>query len=206
MKLLRAIVYLVDIASGASVLLSSIPAFLAGQGFDVGPFFGWFAANSVWLLPISCFALGLTLGFAGGWKTKGANDVKEVSGLDPVEERDPFISKRRLRRREREQITEALSCSTWINTKMIGDLYFDDLRFTKEDMAAAHDPLVEQYIVYTAPVEMDGVTFYRICLRPGYRSLFAKHEDYFFDEIERLCHGRVEVDRKGRTGCKLVGG
>ncbi len=74
MKAIKAIYGALSIAVLLLNLATGIPTFMERYGVDVGPFFGWFAANSGWLLPLSCLALGLLVGFGVGWSIRSKSD------------------------------------------------------------------------------------------------------------------------------------
>lgn len=67
-------------------LLTGVPTLCERYGVDVGPFFGWFAANSALLLPLSCLAIGLAAGFssAGASVTSKRRESARMPQRSPV--------------------------------------------------------------------------------------------------------------------------
>lgn len=99
---------------------------------------------------------------------------------------------------EREQITRDLSSVHHVGLFFIVKLYFTGFEISEGDMSEAGDSLVVSGIAYTAPCDIDGRRLYKVELVPDKRALYARHEGYFFDEIERMGRGMVEVNRSAR--------
>ncbi|WP_461185950.1 hypothetical protein [Adlercreutzia sp. CNCM I-6216] len=164
------------IGAAVSAFLSA-PSWLPVFGIECGWFGNRLVALFQGLLPI----LMLIAGFLLGW-----NAHKRRMARDSVAA-------------EREQITRDLSCGDLFALDLIADLYCSGFKMAKGDAAAVGDPTVRAGVVYTAPVEIGGLSSYRMDLEPEKRALFARHEAFFFDEVRRLGHGRLLVDAEKRA-------
>ena len=77
---------------------------------------------------------------------------------------------------------------------LIAQLYCDGFTMAKGNLADANDPLWLAGIVTTGRVEAAGLVSYKIDLVPEKRSLYARNERFFLDEVKRIGGGRVFVD------------
>lgn len=98
---------------------------------------------------------------------------------------------------ERAQITSDLTCCDFPGMLLVAQLYCDGFTMAKGDLAEANDPVWLAGIVTTGRVEVDGIVSYRLDLAPERRSLYARHERFFLEEVKRIGKGRVDVDFDG---------
>ncbi len=77
MRVLKAVWKAMGALGVVLTLLAGVPSVVQTYGIDVGPFLGWFADNSFWLLPSSCFVLGLAVGIDVGWSLRDKRARKE---------------------------------------------------------------------------------------------------------------------------------
>lgn len=106
---------------------------------------------------------------------------------------------------ERAQITSDLTCCDFPGMLLVAQLYCDGFRMAKGNLAEVNDPVWVAGIVVTGRMEIDGVVSYRVDLAPEKRALYARHERFFLEEVQRLGKGRVSVDFDG-AAVRLISG
>lgn len=106
---------------------------------------------------------------------------------------------------ERAQITSDLTCCDFPGMLLVAQLYCDGFRMAKGNLSEVNDPVWVAGIVVTGRMEIDGVVSYRVDLAPEKRALYARHERFFLEEVQRLGKGRVSVDFDG-AAVRLISG
>ena len=149
-----------------------------------------FARANPIAVSVSCLMAILVGGFFGQyarlrWMRRNGVTAERISELEKYE---------KLYKGERTQITDDLTCCDFPAMLLVAELYCDGFRMAEGDIADANDPLWLAGIVTTGRVEVDGLVSYKIDLMPEKRSMYARHERFFLEEVQRIGGGRVSVD------------
>lgn len=149
---------------------------------------------SYWTVPPLLLGCGIWI----GWSMKArkmAEDGITAESVRALEEKVAAFEE--MYGEERAQITADLTCCDLPGMLLIAQLYCDGFTMAKGDLAEANDPVWLAGIVTTGRVEVDGIVSYRLDLAPERRSLYARHERFFLEEVKRIGKGRVDVDFDG---------
>ncbi len=184
-------------------ILTGVPSLLKMLGVDVGPVFGWFAANSSFLLPIACLAVGGAAGFGIGWNVrncsahKEADSVKEKLGMT-VEEAATRLGEQKA---EDQVLVDKVNGLPIDFKRLLAWLYveeridgsscsdFSDLL----DFAAVPGEVEEQNLFYdlvTIYDQPDGSKFFE--LKPWTRRIMTDDEKIFSPFIEEVKSGGLK--------------